>query len=79
MNTEETFPDGKKRYFTTISGYAQEIPREAKDIPEPWQKLWHETQVWYGDIRASETPEQFITRMMEVFELTEKGKSNEEN
>lgn len=63
--------NGGRKYFKTVGlGYVQEVPREIERIPESWQQLWHEIQVWYGDIRCSESPEQFLTRMMEVFKLT---------
>lgn len=39
-------------------------------ISEDWMELWDDVELWYGDIRRSETGKQFLERQQKKFILS---------
>lgn len=49
--------DGKSMAYSSLND---------KSIPLEWHQLWHEVEVWYGDIGRSETAETLVKRLQEI-------------
>lgn len=63
----------KEAEATTIktqSGFSVLSTLQASGVSIEWHELWHEVEVWYGDIQKKESAEQFIERLQNKYCLT---------